>query len=232
MASNGDSGVPDSTLPTIPAAAMGSGNPSTEDSESTTSQKARVNHCDDELEDDGGLKSLIKNNTAGPKVAKELFERVCGKLEYAPQQKIHSLEDTQLFSLLDALELDICYYGCANSGDRGSKASSSSPTSSAAGGSSPAPNKHPGGSGNGANGGSNDNFTEITESTEVVNAETRSRPGKADFLFRCPHHAYLPELFRVNHGTSRYRSCMGPGWNNIHHLRCVWIIAQRNVISF
>jgi hypothetical protein len=32
----------------------------------------------------------------------------------------------------------------------------------------------------------------------------------------------LPDLFRVNHGTStRYRSCMGPGWNSIHHLRYI-----------
>jgi len=206
---------------------MGGGNPSSEDSESSshnssTSQKAQANHCDDELEDDGGLKSLIKKHTAGPKVAKDLYEKVYTILEYAPQQTICSLKRIESLSLLDALELDNCYHACTNSDEPSSKPSSSSSTFNAASGSCSSPNKLLGGSGNGANDNRTDNVTEITELTEVIAAETHSRSGKAQFQFRCPHHAYLPQLFRVNHGTStKYRSCMGPGWNSIHHLRYI-----------
>ena len=225
--SNEASGVFSSNLLATPATGMGNRDPSSEDSEShnsSTTQKVQANHCDDELEDDGGLKSLIKKHTASPKVAKELYEKVCGILEYAPQQSICSLKRIEKLSLLDALELDTCYYACTNSDDSSSKPSSSSSTFNAASGSNPSPNKHASGPGNGSNGIANDNITEITALTEVIAAETRSRSGKAQFQFRCPHHAYLPDLFRVNYGTStRYRSCMGPGWNSIHHLRYVRI---------
>lgn len=206
---------------------MSDGSQSTEDNTSTASRKQQTSNYEDELEDDGGLKSLIKKNMPCPTAAKAMYKRVFGKLEYVPLQKIHSSEILEPYSLLDALELDFGHYTVTGTEDTSSISESSSSDPSTTGRPSPAQNDQRGSSGSSrkrARTNLTNSLDEVNESQGIiVKRAARPRSNEPRFPLRCPHHAYLPTLFCVQNDThsKKYRSCMGPGWNNINHLKYV-----------
>jgi hypothetical protein len=46
-------------------------------------------------------------------------------------------------------------------------------------------------------------------------------------LLRCIHNAIAPGIFSVNEVTlEKFRSCSGPGWNSIQHLKYVFFVGS------
>ncbi|KAG9237273.1 hypothetical protein BJ875DRAFT_454239 [Amylocarpus encephaloides] len=168
-----------------------------------------------------------------PAVAKLLYRSLVGKLEYAPPgAEVHIFDDGNSHSILSLLTIrdprPIKHRGAftyAPTTASGSSYSSSSKSPTGAKASL---------SGSGSSGGkgltsSNDGSGKDTandgihgQSTKQQKSKTKSNASTSNNIqsLRCFHNISLPETFCVNHKTrDRFRSCGGPGFNNIQRLR-------------
>jgi hypothetical protein len=160
-----------------------------------------------------------------PTVARRFLMAVDGKLEYAPRQRIQSLQNARGLSLLDLLGADLT--GVRGLGapvspapadtDGGESHSASSSSGRCSNGpSSQQTSPTSGGNGQRGKSGRNDESNGSSNPTKDVSTEGRSTSQRT--RLRCPFHAFFPEVYCASHDT-KFKSCQGPGWLTMQYLK-------------
>lgn len=180
------------------------------------------------------LEYLIKDDVlrSDPEVADLVYIKIRGKLEYATPDEIEKPLGSHELSLLRLLELEAfgivqpnggvtAYAGSSSSGtsapsrtsdsNQAIGASSSSASQNGSGGLVPvkdsaSPNESP---------------IQQTKSLKGSSKSGTAQSPKAR-AFRCFHNAIYPAVFCVNGETlQKFRTCTGPGWKSMQHLKYV-----------
>jgi hypothetical protein len=177
------------------------------------------------------LEGLIKDEAfrSDPEVAELVYSKVKGRLEYATPNDIEQPVGSHELSLLRLLEPEAFGLVQPNGGSTAFAGSSASGTSAPDGN----PNCGPdaGASSSSANLGNSgalipkkDLVSPNEGPTQQIKLQKNSsKPGASKARgFRCFHNALYPATFCVNEEThQKFRTCTGPGWKNMQHLKYV-----------
>jgi hypothetical protein len=212
----------------LQAARQGADEASTDqDSKSSGSREAQASEATDpEMQaGDDRLVHFVRS-FMDPTVARRFLRLANGKLEYAPRQRIQSLQDVQGLSLLELLSADMTGVrglgGPMSSaptdtdGDSHSADSFSSPSSNSSNSQQTSPNFDGSQHQRGNRNGQNDESNGASNPTEDVSTESRSAAQRT--RLRCPFHAFFPDVYCASHNT-KFRSCQGPGWVSMQYLK-------------
>jgi hypothetical protein len=223
----------------VSTAKGGAGEPSNSSNSSKPpdSQEPGSPTAEDNDSNDDELMALFRKHT-NAELAKQLFDTFQGKLEYVPLQEIPLTENIYNLSLIDLLEFETTNYeikrmisSCkslensesafskevlADTADgRGSTASDGPNDLSMNQGQGIQPLATGQGDGNGHSSGTRDRGS---QNTSRANHSNRLQASGPITRFRCPYHAFSPELF-CGTGDKKYRTCQGPGWKTIQALK-------------
>lgn len=203
-------------------------------SSETTSATSNILASDADAKPDryDKLEAFIKDEVLryDPEVADLFYEKIKGILEYASPEDIEQPQGSHELSLLRLLELEAFQLVQPGGGATEYAGSSASGTSSP-----PSPSNFgqaiiPSSSSSNQNGpGSsapardraspNEGSSQQTKRQKTNPKSIMSQSSKAR-AFRCFLNALYPAIFSVNQETlEKYRTCTGPGWSSMQHVR-------------